>query len=62
MKFRTINDTCLHVSMGCDSKTTEEADTVTLLGLKITTDFGVGRSMMMTTMFGNVCLVWHASQ
>lgn len=37
--------------MGYDNKTTEEADTAKLLGLKIATNFGVGRSvMMMTTM------------
>jgi hypothetical protein len=33
--------------MGYDSKTIEEADTAQLLGLKIATNFGVGRSVIM---------------
>jgi hypothetical protein len=37
--------------MGYDNKTTEEADTAKLPGLKIATNLGMGRSvmMMMTT-------------
>jgi hypothetical protein len=33
-----------------DNETTEEADTGNLLGLKIATNFGVGRSVMMKMM------------
>jgi len=51
MKFDSNNSTCRYVSVGYDNKTTEVADTAKLLGLKIATNFGVGRSvMMMTTM------------
>ena len=50
MKFDTNNNTCLYVSMGYNNKTTEEADTSKLLGLKIATNFGVGRSVMMMMM------------
>jgi hypothetical protein len=47
MKFDTNNSTCLYVSVGYDNKTTEEADTAKLLWLKIASNFGVGRSVMM---------------
>jgi len=50
MKFDTNNSTCLYVSVGYDNKTTEVADTAKLLGLKIATNFGVGKSVMMMMM------------
>jgi len=47
MKFDTNNNTCLYLSMGYNNKTTEEADTAKLPGLKIATNLGIGRSLMM---------------
>jgi hypothetical protein len=62
MKFDTNNNTSLYVSMRFGKKMIKEADTAKLLWLKIATNFGLGRSMMMMiilatyyTMLGLAC-------